>query len=74
MRSIYNDFGACMNEKQKEILDKMEPGVWYTAYDLYTNIKTMLVLLREEKVRMDREYKPGMSAHKNHFTKVMGDK
>ena len=55
---------------QKEILNKMEPGVWYTSYDLYANTKTMVALLRQNRVIMDREYKPGMHVHKCHFKKV----
>ena len=59
-----------MTPFQKEILDKMEPGLWYTSYELYANTKSMLALLRQNRVRMDREYKPGMHVHKCKFTRL----
>lgn len=42
---------------QKETLDKMEPGKWYSAYDLKARISTLEALHRRKM--LNRKMEPG---------------
>jgi hypothetical protein len=61
---IFKNKGAGMklSKAQQRVLDKMQPGEWYSAYDLKCRIDTLISLRKRGLVESRGENTPGALA------------